>query len=239
MDRFARVAADYARGRPGYPPALAAFVAEVCKVPAAQATVMDVGCGTGLSTRALGGHFGELIGVDPSQPMLDHARTAREGDERYMHGRAELLPLADDAVDAITIAQGLHWLDLDGALPEFQRVGRDHAVLVAAWNRRPTTGAWAEYESILVESCPEYVDIRARWNEVVDEVDARLPRLADQVFEHTVPFDTERALAMAASFSYVDRSPYRGTILERVAASWNESEVPFACHVFAWSLGPA
>lgn len=235
-DRFSRLAADYARGRPGYPPELAAFVREVCAVPAARATVVDLGCGTGLSTRALRGGFGTLIGVDPSQPMLDHARAEGLAEERYLHGRAEQLPLADDSVDVFTIAQGLHWLDLHGALSELRRAGRAHAVLVAAWNRRPSTGVWAAYEATLVALCPEYAGIRARWDGVVSELDALVPRVADRVIDHVVPFDTARALALAASSSYVDRSPHRDEILARVEAGWTVDEAPYTCHAFAWAL---
>ena len=61
--------------------------------------VLDVGCGTGQTTRAAAraAHRGEALGVDVSQPMLARARelSADEGldNVRFEHGDAESHPL--------------------------------------------------------------------------------------------------------------------------------------------------
>ena len=41
-----------------------------------------------------------------------------------LDGTAEALPLEDASADVITVAQALHWFDLEHALPEFHRVLR-------------------------------------------------------------------------------------------------------------------
>jgi SAM-dependent methyltransferase len=55
-----------------------------CAAPADGESVLDVGCGAGASTIALAsrvGRKGRAIGLDISQPLIDHARHCAEGSE--------------------------------------------------------------------------------------------------------------------------------------------------------------
>jgi len=68
--------------------------------PRTAARVMDLGCGSGASTRALvdalrrGGVVGQVIGVDGSAGMLDQARAKSwPAEVRFVRGRAEALAL--------------------------------------------------------------------------------------------------------------------------------------------------
>lgn len=47
--------------------------------PANTATALDIGCGLGRLSRALGRHFGNVIGIDISQTMIDDGRTFAGG----------------------------------------------------------------------------------------------------------------------------------------------------------------
>lgn len=73
---------------------------------------LDVACGTGKLTAALGravGPEGSIVGVDLSPAMLDEARRAF-GDlvgVEFVLGNALALPVADASFDAATIAFGL------------------------------------------------------------------------------------------------------------------------------------
>src|SRR5689334_5613929 len=64
-------------------------------------TILDLGCGTGRFSEALAAHFdADVIGIDPSQKMLDQAqRKLHDRRVRYQHGSAEAIPLADASVD--------------------------------------------------------------------------------------------------------------------------------------------
>lgn len=77
--------------------------------PRTGARVMDLGCGSGASTRALvgalsrGGIVGTVVGVDGSTGMLARARAKSwPVGTRFVQGRAEALPLvcADAGLDA-------------------------------------------------------------------------------------------------------------------------------------------
>ncbi len=82
--------------------------------------VLDIGCGTGLSTRALAGRARMNVGIDLSLAMLT---LAWRGDGiSYVAAVAETLPFADGAFDAITAAGAIDWVDREQFLPEARRV---------------------------------------------------------------------------------------------------------------------
>ncbi len=95
-------------------------------------TILDLGCGTGRFTEALRARFdAEVIGIDPSQKMLEQARSKQpDGRIRYEAGRAESIPLPDNSVDLIFMSMIFHHLD-DPALAarECRRVLRDGGTL--------------------------------------------------------------------------------------------------------------
>jgi ubiquinone/menaquinone biosynthesis C-methylase UbiE len=93
-------------------------------------TILDLGCGTGRFSEALATHFdAEVIGIDPSQKMLDQAqRKLRDGRVRYQSGRGEAIPLADDSVDLVFMSMSFHhFTDQKLAARECRRVLRDGA----------------------------------------------------------------------------------------------------------------
>ncbi|WP_125777873.1 class I SAM-dependent methyltransferase [Antribacter gilvus] len=56
-------------------------------------TILDLGCGTGLLTRALATEGRRVVGVDPSHTMLDHARAQPGADKvTWILGDASALP---------------------------------------------------------------------------------------------------------------------------------------------------
>jgi ubiquinone/menaquinone biosynthesis C-methylase UbiE len=75
--------------------------------------VLDLGCGTGRFSEILAEHFEvQVIGIDPSQKMVDQARRkAATLNVIYRQGSAEALPLADDSADLVWMSMIYHHLD--------------------------------------------------------------------------------------------------------------------------------
>lgn len=113
MEFSGPVATAYAAHRRGYPPPVVDLLVRTLGLPA-DASILDLGCGTGQLTVPLAARFDRVIGADPSADMLALARS--------LGGSAPVAwLLASDAevvrlpllagLDAVTIAQAIHLLD--------------------------------------------------------------------------------------------------------------------------------
>lgn len=92
---------------------------------------VDVGCGEGRFTRALGALGFEATGVDRSEKLLAAARDA-DPDGRYEVAEAHALPVADASAGLVLCVNVLmHVVELDETLREFARVLAAGGVLVA------------------------------------------------------------------------------------------------------------
>src|SRR5260370_5029018 len=90
---------------------------------------LDVGCGAGVSTKALIGFAGSCIGLEPSEAMLKWASTIAPS-AAFVVGSAEAIPLCSRAVDVITAAGSLNYANLDLFFPEAARVLMQRGILV-------------------------------------------------------------------------------------------------------------
>src|SRR5688572_25128487 len=124
---FASVARAYAAFRPDYPPELFAWLASVV---AARDAVWDCGCGSGQASVPLAGHFAAVHATDVAAEQI--AAVRRHPRVTYKVASAENSGLPDASVDLVTVAQALHWFDLEAFYAEARRVARPHA-LIAIW----------------------------------------------------------------------------------------------------------
>lgn len=94
--------------------------------PEEDASVIDIGCGTGYFTRLLANELrGELVGIDPDEESLRFARAHAARDERYENARGEALPFADGAFDySLSVAALCFIPDERQAVCEMLRVTR-------------------------------------------------------------------------------------------------------------------
>lgn len=96
-------------------------------VPRDVALIVDVGCGTGRFSRPLAERFDtRVIGIDPSQNMLEIARNkANERDVEFVEAAAEAVPLPDGCADVVFMSMILHHLvDRARAAQECRRLLR-------------------------------------------------------------------------------------------------------------------
>jgi SAM-dependent methyltransferase len=124
---FSPVSREYASFRPGYPPELFAWLAR--HVPAHDA-VWDCGCGSGQASVALAGHFARVYATDVSPEQIAAAKP--HPGVTYAVARAESSGLAAESVDLVTVAQALHWFDVEAFYAEARRVARPGGLL-AVW----------------------------------------------------------------------------------------------------------
>lgn len=133
-------------------------------------TLLDLGCGHGLISRALCPHFNPVVAIDPSAGMVEQARemtfptspsaaaatTVGEDNAAKRHisfsqGSAEDLSFLDDgSVDMAVAGQAAHWFDYSKVWPELARVVRPGGTL-AFWGYKDNILLGAERATAVME----------------------------------------------------------------------------------------
>jgi SAM-dependent methyltransferase len=170
-DHFTRVAVSYAAWRPTYPEELFDFLASLVH---RRRLAWDCGAGSGQATLPLASRFESVIGTDISRAMLEQAPRHPRVDYRAAPAEASGLPTA--SVDLVTVAQALHWMDLQGFYAEVARVLVPGGVL-AVWS----------YGSPRLETAALQRELSSFYSDVVGPYWPESRRYVDEGYR-TLPF---------------------------------------------------
>lgn len=132
--------ASYNSARPSYPDEAIEYFVETLGLDG-HSRVLDLGAGTGIFSRQLIPHVGQLIAVDPSASMRGAFR-ASTPDVEVLDGSDVDIPIDTASVDAVFVAQAFHWFDAPLALVEIHRVLRPSGGLGLIWNERDESVEW-------------------------------------------------------------------------------------------------
>lgn len=135
-DLFSSNSKEYASSRPTYPRSLFEFLVGLVRY---RNLAWDCATGNGQAAVFLSEHFEQVIASDASKEQIENAQP--RDNIRYEVFPAEKTTLVDNSVDLITIAQALHWFDLDEFYKEVKRVLRkddnggdtNGSGVIAAW----------------------------------------------------------------------------------------------------------
>ncbi len=116
MNPFASIAEGYARHRP---PVHREILRRALSGP--YQTAVDIGCGSGISTRALADFARTRIGVEPAESMVEAARLV-DPTAQFLVGPAEAIDLPDSSADLLTAAGALNYVHLARFFPEALRL---------------------------------------------------------------------------------------------------------------------
>jgi SAM-dependent methyltransferase len=213
IDAFSDAAERYSNVRPAYPSAL--FAALAALAPRRNAA-WDCGTGNGQAAVGLAEFFEEVYATDASAEQI--ARAVPHERIRYQVAPAEASGARSESVDVISIAQALHWFDLDRFFSEVRRVGRPNALLAAygyswfyltprldeltnRWLLQPIERYWSPNNRLLWDG---YRTIAFPFDEVTG------PNLAihvtwnlDQLFDHYLTWSAPRRKIAADGDEFV------------------------------------
>ena len=151
----------YDRYRPRPPVALLELLPPLAGVTRPR-LVVDIGSGTGLSTRFWADSADQVVGVEPNDAMRTFAEQATDAaNVRYAAASAYQTGLADGCADLVTAAQSLQWMDPERMLPEIRRILRPGGVLCAYNYVGMQTPVWeleGEWQAVLARK----QELRAR-----------------------------------------------------------------------------
>jgi SAM-dependent methyltransferase len=127
-DYFSKQADIYARYRPNYPQALYAFLASQT---VGHDCVWDCGTGNGQAAIDLARYYSQVFATDPSEQQI--LESTAHPLVRYAVEKAEQSSLPNQSVDLVTVANAMHWFNLDLFYAEVKRVLKSDGIL-AAWS---------------------------------------------------------------------------------------------------------
>lgn len=231
---FERVAEEYEHGRPGYPD----DVLDLLPV-AETAAVLDLAAGTGKLTRVLVRRYRRVVAVEPLDSMRAIIARVAPGAET-LTGVAEAIPLADAEVDAVFVAQAIHWFANDVAVAEIARVLRPGGVLAIVRNEvdddapSPLPDGYRDRLRVLFE------DVTHSPTDWCDAV-ARGPfgELSTASVEHEQVSGRDGVLAFALSLSVIAHRPdaERQQVMDDLGAVLPEGEYRFRMRTdVSWAI---
>ncbi|MGH3105296.1 MAG: class I SAM-dependent methyltransferase [Gaiellaceae bacterium] len=135
-------AAQYDANRPRPPAVLLDLLPRIAAVERPE-MVVDLGSGTGLSTRFWADRAASVVGVEPIAEMRDYAeRATSAANVRYVAGASSATGLPDACADIVTCAQSLQWMEPDSTFAEVGRILRPGGVFGAYEYFNLATGSW-------------------------------------------------------------------------------------------------
>ena len=154
--RFSGFADLYDAHRPQPPAELGLLLARYCGVE--RPTVIDLGSGTGLSSRWAVNWAGSVIGVEPNDDMRAQAAAQPMDRVSYCRGTSDDTGLPPASADIVLTVQAMHWMEpvtTHAEVARLLRPGGIFAVIDADWP--PVVGlaaaeqAWVEIETRIDE----------------------------------------------------------------------------------------
>ena len=219
LERFGYLTTEfgqrYDRVRPRPPAALPSSILEMLGRTRLE-TVVDLGCGTGLSSEIWLDHSEHVTGIEPSEAMGRVARDVR-GIDTIM-ATAEETTLAANSVDLVTSSNSITWFDPDLLYVELDRILRPAGAFCVYYNSWPPRTlsvvevAFADH----VERIDSFVgrkgggahtDIKAAHERLVDDIVTSGVFETVETFslENSQNYDAARLLGLARSSGTVDR----------------------------------
>jgi SAM-dependent methyltransferase len=145
-------AAGFDSNRPAPPPVLLDILCLEARVDRPR-LVVDLGSGTGLSTRPWADRAEQVIGVEASPEMRAQAEAATSAENvRFVQAYAQATGLPDGEADLVTCSQALHWMEPEPTFAEAARLLRPGGVFAAYDYDWPPVVSWeieAAFEELM------------------------------------------------------------------------------------------
>ena len=127
-DHFSIQSSDYQKFRPVYPDKLYHHLA---RISPGNDCAWDCATGNGQAAVGLSRYFKQVIATDASSNQLAHAMKAPN--IHYQLAAAERVQITDKSIDLITVAQALHWFDID-AFYAVAKCALKNEGIIAIWS---------------------------------------------------------------------------------------------------------
>jgi len=129
QNNFGLMSEEYNSARRGYPQEVFEYLKSLINKD--KPDTLDIGCGTGISTRQLKQYTCEVTGIDKDSTMIDVAMK-QTTNIPYVIAPANKLPFESNKFDLITAFTAFHWFNNEESLLEIKRVMKEGGIFFAA-----------------------------------------------------------------------------------------------------------
>ena len=128
---YKRIASGYAKDRPFLNSQMIELIEKDMNIQGSFAKGLDVGCGAGLSSKALKMICDRVTGTDISGEMVA-AASALYPDPPYsfIRSSAEEIEASEDTFDIVTAAGVINWVDEEKFLPNLTKIMKNNGALI-------------------------------------------------------------------------------------------------------------
>ncbi len=127
-DNFSKQAEVYVKFRPTYPQEMFEFLS---KLTSEHKLAWDCGTGNGQSALKLTDYYEKVYATDPSKEQIKNA-IPQDRIVYKVESAESPSSIKDNSVDLITVAQAVHWFDLDKFYTQVKRVLKPNGI-IAVW----------------------------------------------------------------------------------------------------------
>ena len=154
IGNFGNLVKNYVRARTEYPLEVFDYLRKLKK--GKKLLALDLGCGTGISTRQLARLF-ETVGCDKDPIMLRYARKSRNpGVKNYVRASADRLPFTNETFDIVSAFSAFHWFDDRRSVMEIKRILKPGGLLFVA--NKTGVVRWGEgYRKAIIKSTGRHI----------------------------------------------------------------------------------
>lgn len=214
------MAAGYAVARPPVHPLVMELARPALTARGTVHRALDIGCGAGLSTRALLPFARTVFGLDPVESMMQSRHSIAPG-AHFVAGAAEDLPFGASQFDLVAAAGSLNFVDLDRFFNEAIRVLTPIGTLLVYdyshgrnFRTHDTLDGWF---SAFLDRYPPAVSQGRRLNpEILRRIDARFELREHQDFAVTIPLTPEFYIEYLLTFTNVALAVRQGARMEEI-----------------------
>ncbi len=228
LTRFSERASHYAKYRPSYPSEAITMLLDGLG-NTSELIAVDIGAGTGISSRLLAEKGVKVLAVEPNAQMREIA-TPHPLVE-FRDATAENTGLWDNSVDLVTTFQAFHWFNPEPTLKEFNRILKPSGRLAIVWNHRNRKDEFTkEYSQILKNAAKDPPVEKEKRKRVMDIAQSysNFKNWRYQVIAYQQILDLEGLIGRTQSASYIPTEGEAGqqiiTELETLFQRWVDTQ---------------
>ena len=211
-DRFLGFADIYDNARPKCPEKVKEIIVKY--LGSTPSHVVDLGCGTGLSTIIWSEESSKIIGIEPSADMLKIAKENSSGLDNvaFISAFSDNTGLDNCWADVITCSQSFHWMNPETTINEVSRILKKGGVFavydydwppVCDWKAELEFNKLSEKVKGIESTHPEIKDSFVRWDKdrhlINIKNSEKFRYIREIVFSNSENCDAQRLIGLALS----------------------------------------